>query len=174
MGQEVQTFNMNDLKNRVADSVKATIGMLIPNEKWDVMIDKEVKAFFEETNTPFNIAYVNSGYSRTEVLQANITPFRALVWERCAKIVIPILDKAMHANDGPVAKHAIDYSYKLPISSELTEVQNNHLEQMLPKMCAALFRDVYKFGVEQSRNDMIQAFASLGTVPNINPTMPQD
>lgn len=86
--------NAQAFQDRVKETVRATFGMMIPEDQWDAMIAKEVKAFFEDTESNFTVSEVKNntsfGYGTPDRLVLNatgLTPFRVMVWAEIRNIM---------------------------------------------------------------------------------------
>lgn len=78
----VQPYKMEDVQQRVAETIKAQFAMLIPDEAFDAMARAAIDEFYNTEKT-FNIAEVRNpgGYSMNRYeLQTAISPFKALMW----------------------------------------------------------------------------------------------
>ncbi len=86
---EITKFDTSSLMQGVKDKIKATFVSLIPDDKWDEMVNKEIEAFFTPQTLIFSEQdkYTNGswGAKRFSVIEAEMSPFRFLVWEECIK-----------------------------------------------------------------------------------------
>lgn len=92
MGKEIEKFDPSTLMQGVKDRIKATFVSLIPDTKWEEMVESEVDAFFkvEQKITIAEKAKRDGGFHSTnyQTMQLQQTPFRALVWEHCSTLTI--------------------------------------------------------------------------------------
>ncbi len=165
---KIQVFDPAALKKRVSDSVTATFGMMIPETEWQALVEREVKAFFEEPSTPFTIVeqkIAGSYGSRDTVgheLHTKLTPFRALVWKACSDRCMDEIKKAL---DGDGLKLIVEKEWQYPTNGgsgqEVTknvvmgEILGKKLEEIAPKMVMSLFRDMFVAAASQAKYELV-------------------
>jgi len=96
MENGVEKFDPNTLMQGVKDRIKATFVSLIPDGKWDEMVQKEIDAFFNSEETLIFAekdkhkqgSWHSTKYATLEIKQS---PFRALVWEHCTEMTLKII-----------------------------------------------------------------------------------
>ena len=95
MCKEIEKFDPSTLMQGVKDRIKATFVSLIPDTKWEEMVEAEVDAFFnvEQKITIAEKAKHTGGFHSTnyQTMELNQTPFRALVWEHCSTLTVQYL-----------------------------------------------------------------------------------
>ena len=89
MADNTQLLNMEDIKTKIQESVKVRFFELLPDEKFKELVNTEVNDFFNATIQKFNIVNNSNNYygNRTFELNTPISPFRAIVWNECNKLV---------------------------------------------------------------------------------------
>lgn len=156
MAETLIQFEPDALKKRIAESVQVSFGMLIPESEWQKMVDKEVKAFFEEEGQFIwqrqeelkNSSYY--GQSRYyETLKFGMTPFRQQVWECVNKLVKQQLETALNVESLRTMVHWGNEQDK-----ELSIYLESKLAELAPKMAASMFRTLFASAVEQVKNDI--------------------
>jgi len=45
MSKDIQTFNMNEVKNRITETIKSQFASFIPDDKWKALVEKQTKVF---------------------------------------------------------------------------------------------------------------------------------
>lgn len=89
MENQVQNFDPSALMQGVKDRIKATFVSLVPDDKWDEMVKQEIEAFFTPQKLIFSEQDRNKAgtwsTTRFAVMEAEMSPFRFLVWEECTK-----------------------------------------------------------------------------------------
>lgn len=171
---KIEVFDPSALKKRVSDSVTATFGMMIPETQWAAMVEREVKAFFEEPTSPFSITEerVKDGSWGSEKivshhLTTKLTPFRALIWKQCSDMCIAQIQAALH---GEGLKCIVKKAWEYPTSGgqgievikevELSDMLVRKLEDLAPKLVAKLFESMYAGAVLQAKNDVLQELSN--------------
>jgi hypothetical protein len=156
MGGNEITFNMDDLKKRVTASVVAGFGMLIPQEAFDEMVNKEIKAFFElnEWQVAFeNVktgTYYNDTKEQTKIL---CTPFRLMVWRELQKILAKKIEEVFKS---PEFGSNISWDHegqKATLSAEMEEI----LVKMVPRFMAEMLRNTFGSMVQQAKEEVLKS-----------------
>lgn len=175
MGSELaeqRLYTPDDLKRRISDSVRATVGMLFPEEQWDVMIEKEIKAYFEDVAEAFEIVSVvekqngYSGYSSTEnvrhKLARKVTPFRAQVWRAISEQLNNKIDAFFQSDAWKVVINQMwdNDTQSLETKAQLSAELDKKLEGLAPKLVGELFRAVFANGVQLCRNSLLDELRS--------------
>ena len=154
---EVTQFDPNALKKRVAETVQSTFGMLIPEDKWNSMVEQEVVAFFEteenlvwqrreeHTNDPWCKKYYHE-------LIYSMTPFRLMVWQALKEQITERFKKVI---DDDKFRSYVTFSQDGE-ETEITAWMEKKLEEIAPKMAAAMFKNVFAAAVDQAKNEIKQ------------------
>ena len=144
--------NAQAFKERVAESVRASFGMLIPEEDWQAMVDKEVKAFFEDTKTHFELidkhnGYVGYGSASKKVLVAEgLTPFRVLVWEQLHKLVKPKITEYFNTHEDWMTCPEFETG-----QAALSDMLEKKLDDMVPLLVKSMFKGL----IHAAKNEMV-------------------
>ncbi len=97
MPNEIEKFDPSTLMQGVKDRIKATFVSLIPDDKWDGLVSKEVDAFFnQQIQYKIGEEKIKDGsfWGKTvKFLDAPASPFRVIVWDFCANKLIDTLKK---------------------------------------------------------------------------------
>jgi hypothetical protein len=121
MENQVEKFDPSTLMQGVKDRIKATFVSLIPETQWEVMVQKEIDAFFnsEETLIFAKKDEQISGQwhaKKLATLEIKQSPFRALVWEHCTNMTTQILKEKItkeYFNEAwPATEETIDEKMK--------------------------------------------------------------
>lgn len=144
-------FNQNDLMQNVKDRIKATFVGLIPDEEWEALVAKEVKAFVEtETDLEFyhykepNRSFYGGHPEKSAHVKANgMTPLRAIVWQECAS--------RLHEE---LKKQLLEYSFANHFDGDFSEEMKGVIEQLGSQIAANFFSTlIQNYGV-QLRNEI--------------------
>ena len=146
---KLQVFDADALKKRVAESVAASFGMLVPQQQWDALVEREVKAFFEEP-VQWKLSEERYYADSTNVLKVATTPFRLLVWERVAKLCREEISKAL--DSGKLRTWAADGTSGA--EQKLGELLERKLEQLAPLMVVHFFRAEMATVAEDLKNNI--------------------
>lgn len=100
MDNQVEKFDPSTLMQGVKDRIKATFVSLVPDDKWEQMVQNEIDAFFNqeqkviisEKKKEQHTGWHSEIYATKEVMQ---TPFRALIWEMCYEKTIQMIKKKL-------------------------------------------------------------------------------
>lgn len=132
---QVEKFDPAKLMEGVKDRIKATFVSLIPDDKWDEMVQKEINDFFNATSKLAIAERYKTGsyWEKYLVVEADQSPFRALVWAEC-------MNKA-----ASIVKEKITTEYLTKISD--TEFDTNDemkklIEDALPKATQQFFANM--------------------------------
>lgn len=98
---QIEKFDPSTLMQGVKDRIKATFVSLIPDDQWEIMVQKEVDAFFNSEETLVfaeKDKYKDGSWSPTKyaTLEIKQSPFRALVWEHCKEMTYTILKEKVN------------------------------------------------------------------------------
>lgn len=163
-------FDPNALKQRISDGVRTAFGMMIPDEQFQALVEKEIAAFFDEDGLDYVFEEVDknpSSYnsSKYERLKARVSPFRLLVWKAVSEECVTRI-KAL--TEDPEFKSRIDVLWKDGRDehvTQLTERQEKLLEQMAPTFVPMMFRHMFGSMLLQShdqlRNEMTTALQRI-------------
>lgn len=188
LGKSIATQRMyapEDLEQRVSESVRATLGMLFPEDAWQEMIDREVKAFFETDIDQYDIVPVhetkkvvdswNNARDEKQLvglrMVKGVTPFRALVWHHVSAQIMGRLNAHL---TGPEWKTTFDRYYENN-SGELVEGAlgdrvEEALERLAPRLAKDLFRGVLVNAVCEARDSIARDIKNAGGhVPGLTP-----
>lgn len=147
--------NAQAFKERVAESVRASFGMLIPEEDWQAMVDKEVKAFFEDTETHIELmekhnGYVGYGSATKKVLVADgLTPFRVLIWEQLHRLVKPKITEYFDTHEDWVTTPEFENG-----QAALSKMLEKKLDDMVPLLVKAMFSGLIHAAKTEMVSDM--------------------
>ena len=158
------TFDANALRQRVADTVKTTFGMLIPEEQWKAMVEREVKAYFEEEamwsiiEQPKGNRYDSPTF---EHVTRKITPFRVAVWEAVHVVVKPMLHELL--NEDSIKAQIHHHNGYIPTSATIGEKLKPILESLVPQMANEMFKLPFAMMMQQTTGMLEQKLESLKT-----------
>lgn len=157
MSNEVQQFDVSALKQRVAESVQSTFGMLIPEDQWNALVAKEVSAFFdEEKEMKIQEVSIDGSYNRSKgVILQGMTPFRNLVYQEINNIVQQKVKDQFNNKEWLATQ---TWTNNMP-TGQLGTALESKLEAMAPTMVAEMFRGVFAMASISAKNEVL---ASLG------------
>jgi hypothetical protein len=147
-----ELMNMQDLKEKITENVKLNFFNLIPNDKFEKLVNDEIKAFFETTSENFTIRSINN-YNKISELTTPISPFRAIIWNQCRDIVITRLEKHFQSPEFQIGSEYIDGEYKAALSEKFEKV----LEEKANKLAATFFKDMFAMAIQSSIPDIVNA-----------------
>jgi hypothetical protein len=147
-----ELMNMQDLKEKITENVKLNFFNLIPDDKFEKLVNDEIKAFFETTSEKFTIKGITN-YNKVSKLTTPISPFRAIVWNQCRDIVIARLEKHFRSPEFQTGSEYIDGDYRVLLSDKFEKV----LEEKANKLAATFFRDMFAMAIQSSIPDIVNA-----------------
>ena len=153
---DVIQFNMDDLKKRVTASVVAGFGMLIPEAAFNEMVNKEIKAFFEDTSAQIAFEQIRTGsYNNDTREQVKLfcTPFRLMVWKEMHKI---IEKKIKEVFDSPEFKAQMVWDGNEQKAS-LSDEMEAQLVKMVPQMMAEMMRNTFGSMVMRAKEEVLKS-----------------
>lgn len=156
MSTVIAPFDPDALKKRVSETIQASFGALIPEATWQAMVDKEVKAFFEDPGAEWTITTINASYQRDAlaILQSKMTPFRRMVWEKVQELCKAKIEALLN---GDTLRGYVD-NYSGPDGRttivELSNYMEAKLVEIAPKMAVTFFRGAFGAAVEQAKNEI--------------------
>lgn len=162
---DIVQFDPEALKKRVAETIQVSFGMLIPAEQFNAMVEKEVKAFFEQETTEWIVAEkasVSWDRNGSAQLKTTLTPFRRLVWEKVQELCKAKLNEHL-SSDQFKAYLSTSYSYSTDTQgrgvntpSSLEIELGKYFEAVMPamsqKMAEAFFRGMFAGAAEQAKS----------------------
>lgn len=95
----LEKFDPSKLMEGVKDRIKSTFVSLIPDDKWEEMVDKEIKSFFEDK---VSLEITKEQERRSDsfwekdsffITKTEQSPFQALVWRHCVEQTQVLLRK---------------------------------------------------------------------------------
>lgn len=155
MPDAIAPFDPDALKKRVSETIQASFGALIPEATWQAMVEKEVKAFFEDPGAEWVVTQINGSYQRDALhtLQTRMTPFRRLVWEKVQGLCKAKIEELL--TDGTLRGYVNNYSYDgKPVEVQLSEFLEKKLSELAPKMAETFFRGAFGVAVEQAKQEI--------------------
>ncbi len=158
MGDVVE-FNMDALKKRITEQVQANFGMLIPQDKFTEMVNKEIKAFFEVDDLQLFASTERreeGGWSRHSFIEnwkVKCTPFRLLVWMEVHKII----EKQLSATFNDPKFMAMTGYDNTAQTAQLSEEMDKKLQAMAPKMMADLIKNSFAAMVNQAKFEIMES-----------------
>ncbi len=156
MPNDIAPFDPDALKKRVSETIQASFGALIPEATWQAMVDKEVKAFFEEPGAEWVVAQINGSYQRDALhtLQSKMTPFRRMVWEKVQGLCSAKIEAVL--NNDTLRGYVDNWSGPdgRTVKIELSDFLEAKLNEIAPKMATAYFRAAFGASVEQAKQQI--------------------
>lgn len=153
-------FDPAALKRRVSESVTATFGMLIPQSEWDTLVEREVKAFFEEVNDPWVIIEQRGSWntSETQKVQSKLTPFRVLVWKHLGDLCLAKVQECL-STDKFLAIVNREYTSGGEVQKDamISDFLLRKLDEIAPAMAASMFRSMFVAAVQTAKDETLTA-----------------
>ncbi len=148
---QVEKFDPSTLMQGVKDRIKAQFVSLIPDDQWEIMIQKEVNAFFNlEQNITLSKQKEYAGYSASnvyQVMEVQQTPFRALVWEYCTEMTVKLLKEKIN-------KEYFENTWSVDKFNADEKIQNI-IAEAAPMAMANFFKAI-SFGLMKDMKVMVQ------------------
>lgn len=154
---DIVKFDMDDLKKRVTESAVANFGMLIPEDTFAAMVNKEIKAFFEETSMQIVFEQINTGSYHTPLRENTkllCTPFRLMVWRQMLKIGHT---KILAVFDSEAFKVNLAYSGTSEPVATLSAEMEAVLVKMVPQFMAEQMRNSFGSMVNQAKEEVLKS-----------------
>jgi hypothetical protein len=155
MPEEIQKFDPATLMQGVKDRIKATFVSLIPDEQWDVMVQKEIDSFFSpEPGITIAIRKQptkeqsgwNTSYENVLVVEGRVSPFQRIVIDMCIEKTVQELQK--YLTEEKLHGHwAFD---KYETDKELQGL----IELAIPKAVTNFFQSMAFMATASLRNDI--------------------
>lgn len=159
-----EVLNMQGLKDKITEKVKTSFFELLPDDKFQELVDKEIQDFFSATTEQFSIANIDSSWNSTSYfLKTPISPFRAIVWNQCQAMVASKLQhifsdqgfySIMNSMYG-TQNNLMETSKLSDALKELLKAQANELaSHFFENMFAQAFNSVTPTLIETMRNSI--------------------
>lgn len=140
-----------DFNERVTNKVRDVFMDLIPNEQLDSLVQKEIKAFFEESNQQYTIVE-SSSYSSTKKIDSSVTPFRMLVWTEVGRLVGPKLQEIFGSDQWKTEVIHTDTGQDVALS----ELLDKKLDDMVTRMAKTMFTNMFEQAVGAAKYELTQ------------------
>jgi hypothetical protein len=148
MSTDIAAFDPAALKKRVAETVQVQFGMLIPEAQFTEMVNREIRAFFEDDHLN-HVEVFNNSYNSQSV-KVRCTPFRVMVWDRVHEILKKKLSDIIFGEQY-VAQIGYNQEQRAQLSQEMEQV----LERLVPKMMGEAMRTFFASMVTQAKHDIM-------------------
>ena len=163
---ELKPFTPEQLQERITNTVRANFGMLVPDEQFNALVEKEINAFFDE-KTVFEWEGKKVGYWNDAKLEqttrVKMSPFRYQVWGEIRK---QINDKISRVFMSPEFMAHITQGWNMnnnqTIDAVLSDMLNKKLEELAPKMAASMFQQMFVQAVDTAKMDIKNDLLSNG------------
>lgn len=151
--KSVEKFDPSQLMQGVKDRIKATFVSLVPDDQWEKMVEREIKAFFEEPQTivlaETERRNTNSYHStKMNQLQVQISPFRALVWQHCGELTFKFLNEKVNMDFFKGAQ----WSSEVKVDEDMKKV----IEEVAPTAAIRFFQMMIGSAMADLRNSLPQ------------------
>lgn len=136
----IEKFDPSKFTESVKNRIKETFVGMIPEDEWQGLVEKEVKAFFDqpvkmeitkESAPPVGGAWYGSNYF---VATSEQTPFRAIVWEYCKEMTYETLKERIN-------KEFFNNTWS-PSEEDLSEKMREFIKESAPHAMAAFFQQI--------------------------------
>lgn len=156
MADEVTVYKDEDFKERVSKSVRANIGMLIPEDEFDALVQEEVKSFFEEQHEHIVAEKETSGWkSKKRIIEAyKMTPFRKMIWD---EVKSQMKDKVKeNFEESEVAKAVDSFWDRSNMQKfEWNEFVTELTKEVAPLMAEKMFERIVAEAVQVSSDEVL-------------------
>lgn len=152
-------FDIKAVQERIVDTVRGTFGMLIPEDKWNEMVQREIEAYYTEEAFMLwheeDVKDTNSNWSgatkKVNQLKIRMTPFRQLVW---SELHLQNTKQLQEYFAGPNFKAIVAYGdYE---QAQLSDMLSKKLDELVPKMAAAMFSNMFAQAVQGATQQLKQ------------------
>jgi hypothetical protein len=159
MNNDIKPFNTQQLQERVSESVRASFGMLIPEEQFDDLVCREIKAYFEEeTNVEWSTrkSPAAQGWHTKDLLEAKVrmTPFRFQVWTALNELMQSKIDTVFGVEMQAAVSPIFDGDGTQTMEAYLSDMMDKKLEELAPKMAQAMFAKMFVEAVDVAKADI--------------------
>lgn len=139
-----ELMNMQDLKEKITENVKLNFFNLIPDDKFEKLVNDEIKVFFEATSEEFSI--IPTSYNNNQIkITTPISPFRAIVSTK--------IENYFKEDDFQIGQEWEGNEYKALLSDKFEKV----LEEKANKLATAFFKDMFAMAIQNSIPDIVNA-----------------
>lgn len=155
---------METIKDKINERVKVAFFEMLPDEKFQKLVDDELKAFFEATSEQFSISKTDRDYyTNTYHLTTPISPFRAMVWAEVKKIVADKFKELLSDEEGLFTMMSGQWdnygNQKLELSENLKGLLKSLTLDMAQNMFSNMFAQMFdsmSAGLNQTIDDKIR------------------
>lgn len=147
--KEITTFDPDVLKTKVTERVKAAIADLIPDAAFNAMVDREIKAYFEEavplTFDKEEIKTDGGGWfskvtGEKHSLRFQMTPFRAHVWKAVHQQVAKKIEAILSMDYvGQAAFNGIGHNAQEAVGCKMKDIAQELAPIMVQHFFASMF-----------------------------------
>mgnify|MGYP000929373412 CR=1 FL=1 len=146
---ESELMGVQGIKQKIVESVRTTFFNLLPEEEFNKLVLKEVKAFFEATIEEFTIKEIsNPGYyspprnDRVKLITP-ISPFRAIVWAECKALVDDKIGNYFNEEGFSVMMSWENNQQKAILSPALEEMLRSQANELATKFFSSMFAQAF-------------------------------
>jgi hypothetical protein len=164
----ISTEMQQNLSLRIKDML---MGM-IPDDRINDMIQKEISAFFTEENAEFTFTEESAGYhsDKRQRMHTRVSPFRAMVWAECSKHAKKMIGDFFENPESQFFAIASQEWIGTPgqpgggyvnVGGALSVAMEERLKEHALEMASNMFRGIFASAVEASRatikGDLVRA-----------------
>ncbi len=153
-------FDQAALRKRVTETVTASFGMMIPEDQWQSLVEREIKAYFEE---PTDMVFVEGeaptmhwgnavGQARRDAFKARMTPFRLLVWTAVTDHCHAHLQGLLGGEKFRAMMNTVYGNGDQTVEVQMSEWMGKKLEQLAPKMAMHFFAQALVMATDEAKN----------------------
>lgn len=156
----ITQFDPVALQKRVSESVQSQFGMLIPQDAFDAMVAKEVRAYFEDEKEFIvreEAKNEQSYYHGPRVVRtyASMTPFRRQVWTAIDELMGKMLSEKLNSDGLKAHVMQVWNDNDVAVEVELSDRLERMLEKMVPKMAAEMFKGMFAEAVMRAKSEVL-------------------
>lgn len=160
----LQEFDPKALQEKVSSVTKNAMFTLMPDEQFEALVQKEIKAFFEEESKKVEITKQHSGYNQPNrfSVAATVTPFRAMVWSILVQEYSTKLAEFKESEQWKTGLTQVWEGNKQVWEGTLDEAMQKRFEAMSLNMAQSMFQNMMLSAVEQIKLQMVNNPAEFG------------
>ena len=161
----MQTFKPEQLQERITETVRTNFGMLIPDDQFQALVQREIQAYFDEAT---EVNWVtersdNRGYfSNNDLLKIKLkmTPFRFQVWSEIRKLMDSKIEMLFNTELSATTTQVCDNYGNQTMEAYLSDRMEKMLQKLAPKMAEQMFSVMFVDAVNAVKADLKNELAN--------------
>lgn len=149
-----------DYSEKIKARFKDIMIDLLPPDQLDSYIEKEIKAFFEDTTSQFTITETTErSYSSNKVIRTfgvSCSPFRLLIWQELNKLVMVKVSALTESEELKASVYSsVEYDGYIDAQATLGERWEKKLDGLVMSLAKDMFRSMFTQAVLSAKSDTI-------------------